>query len=165
MGETNEAPSWIAEGDELSLQKQGSIESIISLPQSVACTSNTPYTAGLEMQHEQLNADLLEAAASEQYYPTPKGSIHLENELTVNHTPLHENSGDGKCTVIQNVRETSLKLPPNEPREESYDYSVTLTEDQSSWKNSRKGLRKLTYVNHNKTKMSIANNRRRKTDS
>jgi hypothetical protein len=32
MGETNEAPSWIAEGDELSVMKQGSIESIISLP-------------------------------------------------------------------------------------------------------------------------------------
>jgi len=69
---------------------------------------------------------------------------------------IHENSGDGKCTVIQNVRETSLRLP----REESYDYTET-----DPWTNSRKGLRKLNYVNHNKTKMSNANNRRRKTDS
>lgn len=94
MGETNEVQSWIADGDDLSVMRQGSIESIISLPQSVALTSNTPYTAGLEMQHEQLNADLLEAAASEQYYPTPKGTILHESEVTVNQSPLHENGGD-----------------------------------------------------------------------
>ena len=39
----NSAPSWMAEVDDLSLQKQGSIESIISLPTSVALSNNVPF--------------------------------------------------------------------------------------------------------------------------